>query len=152
VGVKTINTLLAKSGMYPKFGLWVKPEPAFYDTMWVRANSSGILFSKIQLGDEVKKGDLLGAVNNPISNEQINIESPVRGRVLGMALDQFVIPGFAVYHIGIHANKKELIAADAEKTKKATITESIESGTIDDPEPDERPVHEIIDEEGYDDE
>jgi len=104
-GVKTINTLMAKSGMYSKLGLWTRPEPAFYDSAWVRVNSSGILFSRMNLGDEVKEGDVLGAVNNPVSNEQIDIISPYKGRILGMALDQFVMPGFAVYHIGIHAAK-----------------------------------------------
>ena len=105
VGVRTINTLMAKSGMYSKMGLWTRPAPAFYDSAWVRVNSSGILLSRMQLGDEVKEGDVLGAVSNPVSNEQIDIISPYNGRILGMALDQFVMPGFAVYHIGIHAAK-----------------------------------------------
>lgn len=114
VGVKAISTLLAKSGMYSKMGIWVKPAPAFYDSAWVRTNASGILLSRIQLGDEVSAGDVLGAVSNPITNEQIDIVSPHRGRVLGMALDQFVMPGFAVYHIGIHAARETLMAADAD--------------------------------------
>jgi hypothetical protein len=113
-GVKTINTLMAKSGMYSKLGLWVKPAPAFYDSAWVRVNSSGILFSRMKLGDAVKEGDVLGAVNNPVSNEQVDIISPYKGRILGMALDQFVMPGFAVYHIGIHAAKGTQASTDSE--------------------------------------
>jgi predicted deacylase len=112
VGVKTINTLMAKSGMYSKLGLWVKPKPAFYDSAWIRVNSSGILFSRMALGDDVDEGDVLGAVNNPISNEQIDIVSPYKGRILGMALDQFVMPGFAVYHIGIHSAKGAQVPMD----------------------------------------
>jgi predicted deacylase len=114
VGVKTIYTLLAKSGMYSRLGLWVKPEPAFYDSAWVRTNGSGILLSRMELGDEVKKGDILGAVSNPITNEQLDIVSPYKGRILGMALDQFVIPGYAVYHIGIHAAKDTIKATGSE--------------------------------------
>ena len=114
VGVKAINTLLAKSGMYSKLGLWIKPEPAFYRSTWVRSNASGILFSRMKLGAEVKKGDILGAVNNPINNEQIDIISPYNGTILGMALDQFVMPGFAVYHLGIHAAKEALTATEPE--------------------------------------
>ncbi len=112
IGVKLINTMLAKSGMYSKLGLWVKPAPAYYDTAWVRTDASGILFSRIALGDEVKEGDVLGAVNNPISNEQVDIVSPHKGRILGMALDQFVMPGFAIYHIGIHTPKTSLMARE----------------------------------------
>jgi len=114
-GVKTIYTMMAKSGMYSKLGLWVKPEPAFYDSAWVRVNSSGILFSRMELGDEVDEGDVLGAVSNPVSNEQTDILSPYKGRILGMALDQFVMPGFAVYHIGIHAAKGAQSAVDADE-------------------------------------
>jgi predicted deacylase len=108
VGVNAITTLMAKNGMYPKRGPWLKPKPAFFRSAWVRANASGILFSSIELGEEVKKGQVLGEVNNPISNEQTEIVSPYKGRVLGMALDQFVMPGFALYHIGIHAPKGKL--------------------------------------------
>jgi hypothetical protein len=96
----------------------------------VRADSSGILFSRLELGDEVQVGDVLGTVNNPISNEQTDILSRHRGRILGMALDQFVMPGFAVYHIGIHAAKEELIAEEAERDELSgdTAENDIELG------------------------
>jgi uncharacterized protein len=112
VGVKAIRTLMDKNGMYAERGLWIKPSPAFYRSAWVRANASGILLSGIKLGAEVKKGDILGEINNPISNEQLEIVSPYQGRILGMALDQYVMPGFAIYHIGIHAPKGEQVARE----------------------------------------
>jgi predicted deacylase len=102
VGVDAITTLMAKNGMYSRLSIWTKPAPAFYRSAWVRSNASGILLSSMELGAEVEAGDVLGAVNNPITNEQNTILSPYEGRILGMALDQFVMPGFAVYHIGIH--------------------------------------------------
>jgi predicted deacylase len=153
VGVKTINTLLAKSGMYSKLGIWDKPKPAFYDSAWVRSNASGILLSRMELGDEVKKGDILGAVNNPISNEQIDIVSPYKGRILGMALDQFVMPGFAVYHIGIHAAKETLKAA-ALKNDENGGDEEYDGNNVDDSSggPGERTGDELMEEDRYDDE
>lgn len=102
VGVNAITTLMAKNGMYSRLSIWAKPAPAFYRSAWVRSNASGILLSSMKLGAEVEMGDVLGAVNNPITNEKNTILSPYEGRILGMALDQFVMPGFAVYHIGIH--------------------------------------------------
>lgn len=100
-GVVALLTLLKKRNMIDHSVFWFEPEPAFYQSFWVRVQSSGILFSQIQLGEHVKRGQLLGAVTNPITNEQTTIASPYDGRVLGMALDQFVLPGFAAYHIGI---------------------------------------------------
>jgi predicted deacylase len=151
VGVKTINTLMAKSGMYSKLGLWVKPAPAFYDSAWVRVNSSGILFSRMELGDEVLEGDILGAVNNPISNEQIDIISPYKGRILGMALDQFVMPGFAVYHIGIHAAKGEQLVVDAGDAELIASNHSADMEDVDNPEEPDGPGG-MLDEDIFDDE
>jgi predicted deacylase len=150
VGVKMINTLLAKSGMYSKLGLWVKPAPAFYSTRWVRTNVSGILFSRMELGEEVKVGDILGAVNNPISNEQVDIISPYEGRILGMALDQFVMPGFAVYHIGMHAAKEALMATQAEEDEDID-GEGVED-SADAAQMEKGPTGQPLDEDSYDDE
>ena len=155
VGVKAIKTLMAKSGMYSKLGLWVNPAPAFYDSAWVRANGSGILFSRLELGDEVEEGDILGAVNNPINNEQIDIVSPYKGRILGMALDQFVMPGFAVYHIGIHASKGKQVAAGGEDPDDYDYDDDVGdiSGNIAQPESaDGRPATIMVDEDSFDEE
>ncbi|MGI9326671.1 MAG: succinylglutamate desuccinylase [Pseudomonadales bacterium] len=101
--VKGIYTLLETLGMYDKRGIRGGPEPVYYTSEWVRADTGGILFSSIKLGKRIKRDDLLGTVTDPISNEQEEIRSPYSGRVIGMALNQFVMPGFATYHIGIEA-------------------------------------------------
>ncbi|MEZ5503804.1 MAG: hypothetical protein R3E50_14510 [Halioglobus sp.] len=77
VGVKTINTLMAKSGMYSNLGLWTRPAPAFYDSVWVRVNIPASCSSRMNLGDEAGR-DVLGAVSNPVSNEQIDIISSLQ--------------------------------------------------------------------------
>ncbi|ACE83848.1 Predicted deacylase [Cellvibrio japonicus Ueda107] len=108
-GVAAINTLLAKTGMYGKQRRWNRIAPVYYRSVWVRANQSGILFSKVTLGKRVKEGELLGTVTDPITNARTSIYSPYDGRVLGMALDQVVLPGFAAYHIGIQTPESILI-------------------------------------------
>ncbi len=108
-GVTAINTLLAKTGMYGKQKRWNRIAPVYYRSTWVRANQSGILFSKAILGQRVKEGDLLGTVTDPITNARTTIKSPYQGRVIGMALDQVVLPGFAAYHIGIQTPEAILI-------------------------------------------
>ncbi|MEM1230129.1 MAG: succinylglutamate desuccinylase/aspartoacylase family protein [Pseudomonadota bacterium] len=105
--VRGIYTLLETLGMYDKRGIRGGPEPVYYTSEWVRADTGGILFSKIKLGKRIKRDDLLGTVTDPISNEQEEIRSPFSGRVIGMALNQFVMPGFATYHIGIEADDAE---------------------------------------------
>lgn len=108
-GVTALNTLLAKTGMYGKQKRWNRIAPVYYRSTWVRANQSGILFSTATLGQRVKEGDTLGTVTDPITNARTTIKSPYNGRVIGMALDQVVLPGFAAYHIGIQTPEAILI-------------------------------------------
>lgn len=105
--VKGIFTLLDTMGMYGRRSLWGNPEPIYYQSRWVRADHGGILAGEVRLGRRVRPGDLLGTVIDPISNEQNDILSPYQGRVIGMALDQFVMPGYATFHIGIEAEVAE---------------------------------------------
>ena len=113
--VKGIRTLLNQLDMVAKFRLWGDPEPVYYNSTWQRATTGGMIFSKVQLGAFVHKGDLLGTVTNPITNVRKEIRSKYNGRILGMAMNQVVQPGFAAYHIGIQA-PQELISPPEEVT------------------------------------
>jgi hypothetical protein len=48
----------------------------------------------------VAAGDVLGTVTDPITNDQQLIYASGTGRVLGMAVNQVVMPGFAAFRIG----------------------------------------------------
>lgn len=108
-GVTAIKTLLAKNEMYGRAPKWGRVAPVYYRSSWIRANQSGILFSRVHLGKRVREGDILGTITDPITNARTNIISPFNGRVLGMALDQVVLPGFAAYHIGVQTAEQILI-------------------------------------------
>lgn len=112
-GTDAIMTLMSKLGMYGKKARWKQSSPVYYKSSWVRANQSGILFSRVELGNKVKKGDLLGSVTDPITNVKADIKSPYDGRVIGMALDQVVMPGFATHHIGIQTPEAMLLEETA---------------------------------------
>ena len=99
-GVKGINTLISTLGMGKKMSFWGAPEPVYYHSTWVRTNRGGILFSKVELGERVDKGDLLGTITDPITNVRSEIVAPFKGRILGMAVNQVVMPGFAAFRIG----------------------------------------------------
>lgn len=125
-GVKAINTLLAKTGMYGKQQRWTRIAPVYYRSAWVRANQSGILFSKATLGQRVKEEDILGTVTDPITNARTTIKSPYNGRIIGMALDQVVLPGFAAYHIGIQT--PEAILIEESQMNEGVLEEDEEDG------------------------
>jgi len=112
-GTHSVNSLLDKFEMYPRVFIWGEPKPAYYESMWIRVESGGILFSKMGLGDHVKQGDVLGVVTDPITNQQAELTSPLKGHIIGMAVNQVVMPGFAAYHIGIESNQEELTKTEA---------------------------------------
>jgi len=121
IGVSSINRLLEHQGMYSRLFTWGEPEPIYYKSSWIRAESGGILFSKKKQGDMVMVGEMLGTITDPITNETSDILSTVNGRIIGMAVDQFVMPGFACYHIGIEASEEVLAEQDSAESDEIDI-------------------------------
>ncbi len=57
-GTHSINSLLDKLEMYPSRLIWGEPTPTYYESLWMRVESGGILFSEMDLGDRVATGDV----------------------------------------------------------------------------------------------
>lgn len=117
-GVKGIQTLLNALGMVKKVRLWGDPEPVYYRSTWVRAESGGILLADVSLGSTVREGDLLGTITDPMNNASTKIYAPFAGRIIGMARNQVVMPGFAAFHIGIQSPDP----AEAEATESDPVS------------------------------
>ena len=113
-GVKGVETLLNTLGMTHRMRLWGDPEPVYYRSSWVRADNGGILLSDVSLGSTVRKGDVLGSITDPMSNARTELRSPYAGRIIGMARNQVVMPGFAAFHVGIETDE---VSASEEKVK-----------------------------------
>lgn len=146
--VKGIRTLLNHLGMTSRFSLWGDPEPVYYNSVWQRAPVGGIVFSRVSLGQNVQEGEVLGTVTNPITNVRTRIVSSHNGRVIGMALNQVVQPGFATHHIGIAAPRGQVpedLAEELTTETGGTVAEGIT-------EPDEEPENGNRDEASADDE
>ena len=105
LGVKGIETLVYTLGMVKKMRLWGEPEPVYYRSSWVRADNGGILLANVVLGSTVRKGDLLGTITDPMNNARTELRSPYSGRIIGMARNQVVMPGFAAFHVGIQTDE-----------------------------------------------
>ena len=105
LGVKGIETLVYSLGMIKKRRLWGEPEPVYYRSSWVRADNGGILLSNVSLGSTVRKGDVLGTITDPMNNARSEVRSPYSGRIIGMARNQVVMPGFAAFHVGIQTDE-----------------------------------------------
>lgn len=120
VGVEQISAFLINLGMMKKPFFWHASQPVFLSSRWIRANSGGIFISKIKAGDKIEAGELLGYISDPITNKRFDVRADVSGKVIGMALNQVVLPGYAIYHVGIDSSR-----LDTEKISTQAIAEKL---------------------------
>lgn len=101
-GVQGAQGLLTAWRMVPG-GKLRKRHRVYYQSRWLRVNDGGIFLTQRKLGDAVQVGEVLGTVTDPVTNERGTVIATFQGRIIGMAVPQVVIPGFAAFHIGIEA-------------------------------------------------
>ena len=101
-GVEGVRNIMASLSMSDDAPVAFSPR-IYQRTRWVRVDDGGIFFTRRRLGEIVQPGDLLGTVTDPVTNERKRVEAPFRGRIIGMAVPQVVIPGYAAFHLGVDA-------------------------------------------------
>lgn len=131
-GEQAIHTLLHKLGMTRHRPEWDEPQPIYYESTWVRADVGGLLLGEVALGQHVESGQVLGVVIDPLNNTERDLVSPVSGRVIGMARNQVVLPGFAMFHLGEEASEQQVVS-EAQRGSRGVLDED-GSDPNDDPE------------------
>ncbi len=124
-GVESVKSALRSLGLVESKRWERSKEPVYFRSRWVRAQTGGILFSRVELGDKVKPGTVLGLISNPVTNKTTRLKSTQEGRVIGMSLNRIMHPGFAAYHIGLKSSAIE--AAQPENSDQQSLAESDES-------------------------
>ena len=122
-GTKGIETLLNKLSLVNRVRVWGKREPVYYRSTWVRASRGGLLFGEVKLGQRVREGALLGTITDPITNVRSELRAPVKGRILGMALNQVVLPGFAAFRIGIPSTGETVVGAPTQNSPEPAASD-----------------------------
>ena len=100
-GAKRIHALLGRLGMLAEQEKLTRMPEVYVRSRWVRVEDGGIMLARVEVGDRVREGDVLATVVNPVSSHSNVLRSPHGGRVIGRAVNQVVIPGFAAFHIGL---------------------------------------------------
>lgn len=70
-------------------------------TRWIRAEYGGFLRFHATPGSLVQKGEVLASNTTLMGEEQGTLISPDNGVLLGMTTHPMVVPGDAVYHLGL---------------------------------------------------
>lgn len=92
----------------------------FRRSRWVRSEGGGIFLSTLRPGALIRTGELLGTVTDPLTDQRVEIRSPLSGELIGMAVPQVVLPGYGLFHIAEHEGEG---IADFEESTQAPETE-----------------------------
>ena len=128
LGVKGIESLLNTLGMIRKLRFWGEPQPVYYESTWVRSDHGGLLMTSVVLGQQVSQGESLATVTDPITNQSRELRAPTAGRVLGMALNQVVMPGFAAIRLGLPTSEAQVIRG----AQQAELAQESSRANVDD--------------------
>lgn len=77
-------------------------------SQWVRASEAGLVLTPMPLGEQVKEGDTLCIIANPITGEETPILSPVAGIIIGVNHLPLANEGEALFHIVTFKSYKSL--------------------------------------------
>lgn len=102
-GVKGVTRVMRALGMLPGSNL-LKPQRRIVirSSTWVRAPKSGLVRMNVALGQQVKQGDTLGLVADPFGENEVTVDCPADGVVIGRSNLPVVNEGDALFHVARH--------------------------------------------------
>ena len=100
-GVGGILAVMRHLGMLPRSrGIPSRVQPLVArHTSWVRAQTSGMLNTKMALGRRVRRKDRLGVIADPFGTFEEPVVAPVSGIIIGRLNLPLVHEGDAIFHI-----------------------------------------------------
>ncbi|MGH8444868.1 MAG: succinylglutamate desuccinylase/aspartoacylase family protein [Solimonas sp.] len=100
-GVRGLLNVLRALDMLPADGRPDRmPEPVVARSgSWVRAPASGVLRAQVALGEQVRKGQLLGVIGDPLGNSEVEVLANAHGVVVGKAVLPLAYEGDALFHL-----------------------------------------------------
>ncbi len=100
-GVKGVKNALSFLEMTPSTGPGERAK-VLERSRWLRVphRQGGIYLPVVALGDRVEAGQLVATVTDPVTDRVNEVRADEPGVVIGMALPQVVLSGFALIHVG----------------------------------------------------
>ena len=73
-------------------------------SVWVRAAQSGVLYPKVELGEQVVHGDTLATISDPFGDASLKIRAPSDGTVIGLTNNPLVHRGDGLIHLATNGS------------------------------------------------
>jgi predicted deacylase len=102
-GVAGVYNIMRHLGMLASSDGAAPQATVYRKTRWLRVppGAAGMFLTSIKPGAEVKRGDELGKVVDPLSDKETPIVSPEDGVIIGMERPNVVYTGDALFHLGL---------------------------------------------------
>jgi hypothetical protein len=103
-GVQGVENVMAYLDMTDQADQKIPAALIYQRSKWVRtaAGNGGFFFPSAKLGDIVGTGDSLGRIVDPLTDASFEVVSPLAGEIIGMAVPQPVLSGYALFHLAWH--------------------------------------------------
>lgn len=103
-GLYGVENVMAYLEMTAQVDREIPDDRVYQHSRWIRttAGKGGFFFPTAELGDFVRKGDSLGKIVDPLTDASIEVISPIAGEIVGMAVPQPVLSGYALFHLAWH--------------------------------------------------
>ncbi|MGI9232899.1 MAG: succinylglutamate desuccinylase/aspartoacylase family protein [Woeseiaceae bacterium] len=103
-GVEGVENVMAFFDMIDREDREIPGARVYERSRWVRAprGFGGFFFPIASLGDVVAKGEILGKIVDPFTDESLDLSSPIDGEIIGMSVSQPVLSGYALFHVAWH--------------------------------------------------
>ena len=122
-GVKGLKNLLRHFGMLRKANHKLSNCAVANSSKWLRANASGIVNSKVTLGDKVEKDDVLAEIGSPYGDVINTVVADKKGIVIGMQNIPLVQEGEAMFHIAFFTEEEDDIVEHIENVQEQLLPE-----------------------------
>ncbi|BCD96449.1 succinylglutamate desuccinylase/aspartoacylase family protein [Marinagarivorans cellulosilyticus] len=125
-GVKGIMNVLSHIGMINRKNTAKKPIQRFVanNSVWCRANESGIVNNLKNLGDQVQKGEALATIGGPFGEVFDTVKSSRAGIIIGKQNIPLAQEGDAMFHIAYFSEPDEEIAENIEKMQDSLLPDN----------------------------
>jgi predicted deacylase len=108
MGIQGILRVMGQIGMLPAGATPPANKNKVFiarSTRWVRAPHGGIFLAQKKLGDNVKKGEVLGHISSPFGDHFTAIEADNSGIIIGMSYLPLSNEGDALFHVASGSGK-----------------------------------------------
>ncbi|GAA0823250.1 M14 family metallopeptidase [Colwellia asteriadis] len=125
-GMKGILNVLKHLGMMRKTSSKKKELEPFIanGSQWIRANASGIVHNKANLGDKVTKSQILAEIGSPYGDILDVVRANRSGILIGKQNIPLVQEGEAMFHVAYFSEDDEEIAGQIETVQELLLPEN----------------------------